>query len=54
MKTYKIGLVYIGQGVDNWFQSVTVVASSRLSAFNTAAGSLKPNHLQTLTLIEVK
>jgi hypothetical protein len=46
---YDVGLVYIGSSIP--FQSVNVVATSRTEACNIAANILKPNPLQTLTII---
>lgn len=52
-KVYRIGLVYTGRG---WpaFQVVEVKALREASALSTAAGILKPNHLQTLTVLGVE
>lgn len=51
---YKIGLVYIGQSVEDWFECVTIQQTTRTDALNKAASILKPNHLQTLCIVSVK
>ena len=43
---FKIGLVYFGS--KEAFETITVEAKDLKTAFNLAAGYLKPNHMQTL------
>lgn len=49
MKKYTVGKIYIGDKVP--FASVTVVAPDRATAVNMAVNYLKPNVLQTLTIV---
>jgi hypothetical protein len=49
LKSYKIGLVYIGSTES--FCYVTVQEFDKTSALNLAASYLKPNSMQTLTVI---
>lgn len=46
---YRIGKVYWGS--QDPFEVVTVWASSTQEALNLAANWLRPNHLQTLTVV---
>lgn len=52
MFKFKIGKVYIGKRESDWFEYVVVEASDERNALNTAVNYLKPNHLQTLAVIE--
>lgn len=46
---FKIGKVYIGSR--DPFEVVTINAPDVQTALNLAAGYLKPNHMQTLTVV---
>jgi hypothetical protein len=48
---FKIGLVYIGS--KEAFKSIVIEAKDLKTAFNLAAGYLKPNHMQTLMHVVV-
>lgn len=49
IKLYDVGLVYIGSSIP--FDSIKVKATNRTESCNIAVNILKPNHLQTLTII---
>lgn len=49
--TFKIGKVYFGSSEP--FEVITVGASSKQEALTIAANYLRPNHLQTLTVVSV-
>ena len=50
--TFKIGLIY--WGAKEPFQSVTVGAKDKKEALSIAADYLKPNHMQTLVVMQGK
>lgn len=50
---YKIGLVYIGNRRNEPFDNIAIIKSfDDQTALSRASEMLKPNHLQTLSIVE--